>query len=350
MEIALPPDGVYAIVDTSQNGCGTPCGFRKIKLLLKNTTPNDDIGAGSLLVVAKYHSNQCYRSDFSGEFGGSNFSGNNCRSAEENVSVSDPVAVKVGDIGRNLSSKPFEFSFPNLTIPINASDLYLQVVFRGKLGEEDDAIAVTTLDIAEPNFVSVANITDYAFADIGDQRYHPVSQLPYNTTVTLNAVQFAFKDLSTSPPIASLANLGAGQHAQFAFLGDKGVGSHYWLHTSSSEGYYPEDGEVVDLESFALEESGPVPVYQRTCPVTLERGMYRQFFRYFSQIVHGIVGGTTKLATTTDAHSTKAADVGLKAAADCYVAPAPGSGGRGDLSGMTPLFTPASATPWQINF
>lgn len=56
--------------------------------------------------------------------------------------------------------REFEFTFEQ-EIPINASDLYLQVVFRGVLGQEQDAVVVATHDISEPTYFSVMNSTDY---------------------------------------------------------------------------------------------------------------------------------------------------------------------------------------------
>jgi len=43
MEIKPPAEGVYAVVDSSPAGCDVPCGFRKLRLKLRNTTPGDEI-------------------------------------------------------------------------------------------------------------------------------------------------------------------------------------------------------------------------------------------------------------------------------------------------------------------
>src|SRR5262249_25696205 len=103
MEISLPDEGVYSIVDHGPEGCGNPCGFRTLKLKLKNLTAGsdlpdqgqmgDDNSAGNLWAVAKYHLNMCYQPDLSGEDGGSQFNGNSCRSPNEYVSVSAPHPV-----------------------------------------------------------------------------------------------------------------------------------------------------------------------------------------------------------------------------------------------------------------
>ncbi|MGH8040593.1 MAG: hypothetical protein ACREPN_00940, partial [Rudaea sp.] len=50
-------------------------------------------------------------------------------------------------------------------IPVNATDLFIQVVYRGPMGDangqEPDAIAVGTLDVREPMFAAFWNNTDY---------------------------------------------------------------------------------------------------------------------------------------------------------------------------------------------
>ena len=63
--------------------------------------------------------------------------------------------------------KTFDFSAD--PIPVNATDLFIQVVYRGQLGEETDGIAVGNLDVQEPTFFAAWNNTDYYFSEIGNQ-------------------------------------------------------------------------------------------------------------------------------------------------------------------------------------
>jgi hypothetical protein len=162
IDVRLPKDGVYAIVDhTAQSantgGCDTPCGFRKVKLELKNSSPADEeMGLGTLRLVAKYHLNNCYRSDLSGEFGAPNYIGPACRSTAESIVVS--AANPISALGRDFVESTFAFTDP---IPINATDLYLQVVFQGKLGVEEGALAIATVDVREPTFLIFSNDTDF---------------------------------------------------------------------------------------------------------------------------------------------------------------------------------------------
>jgi hypothetical protein len=180
MEIKLPPEGVYAIIDHGDdlNNCKDTCGFKKIKAKLKNTTPDiiasgtstsypQNMVNGEMVAIAKFHRNNCYRPDLRGEyvraFGvntGINqaeitFSNSwqDCRTVKEESIVSKATS------GVNLAagtenSYSFDFDKP---IPINATDLFLQIVFRGKLGDDEDAVAVQTLDISEPNYVVFAS-------------------------------------------------------------------------------------------------------------------------------------------------------------------------------------------------
>jgi hypothetical protein len=72
-----------------------------------------------------------------------------CRSPEEEIVISDPVPVPSGI---NSGPQPVTFSFPN-RVPISATDVYLQVVYRGPLGEEPDAVVVATKDLSEPRYL-----------------------------------------------------------------------------------------------------------------------------------------------------------------------------------------------------
>lgn len=163
-EIGLPDDGVYGIVDHgtfagSDPGTG---GFNKIKLKLRNVTPggtdaegvafSNDIAQGTaatLIAVVKFHRNTCYQADLSGEYGSPGKDWQTCRSPNEEIVVSAPAAVP---FGVNTSAQPVTFDFSANVIPISATDLYLQVVYRGRLGREQDAVVVATKDISEPSY------------------------------------------------------------------------------------------------------------------------------------------------------------------------------------------------------
>jgi len=180
MEIKLPPEGVYAIIDHADplNNCKDDCGFKKIKAKIKNTTPAiiesgtgtsypQDMVNGEMVAIAKFHRNNCYTPSLKGEYVQETLTetGINqwdatitnkwreCRAPIEEIMVSKPTSG-VNLAGDTENSFSFDFDKP---IPINATDLYLQIAFRGKLGNEEDAIAVQTMDISEPNYVVFAS-------------------------------------------------------------------------------------------------------------------------------------------------------------------------------------------------
>lgn len=162
---------------------------------------------GRLVAIARYHRNPCYLPDLSGEYVTmpdpvtgepnpadrrvpSGCSLDETRSAFQEVSVSAPLVL---DTTGNLSGNPAgefnacvnvgninsgthgfgekcdgesvlaEFDFSDDPVPINATDLFLQVAYRGPLGLEEDGIAVGTRDLVEPNYLSGWNGTDWFY-------------------------------------------------------------------------------------------------------------------------------------------------------------------------------------------
>jgi hypothetical protein len=173
MEISLPDEGVYGIVDHSQFAPpNAPTkvltgfkGFKQIRLRLSNSTPaivtTGDLATvpqgmtnGTLVAVLKFHRNTCYSDSLDGEITDKQqlpF----CRADEEEIVVSDQVKVPAdqGPVpmsNASPSSAEFTFNFTDKALPINAWDVVLQVVYRGQLGTESDAVVVATKDISEP--------------------------------------------------------------------------------------------------------------------------------------------------------------------------------------------------------
>src|SRR5436853_4277050 len=84
MRITLPERGVYGVVDhaTPEGNDPQSGGFGAIKLKLQNITTGGTDSAGNALVepmtsgsqstliaIAKFHRNNCYRADLGGEYG-----------------------------------------------------------------------------------------------------------------------------------------------------------------------------------------------------------------------------------------------------------------------------------------
>lgn len=203
LEITPPLDGLFSVIDHgtphSVNANGYPIrsddskifGFTKLRLRVRNATdvvnesgtnlpiPRDVMsttasaaplqGDPTLVAVARYHRNPCYKPDLSGErriaFDGVITEPTGCgtagtRTPFQELSVSKPVASNAAAL--NGAGQDLVFDFGSQPIPVNATDLAIQVVYRGPLGLESDAIAVGAFDIREPTYLTHWNNTDYA--------------------------------------------------------------------------------------------------------------------------------------------------------------------------------------------
>jgi hypothetical protein len=162
LEIGPGDDGIYGAVDHTLEKDANVHGFRSIRLKVRNVTPGgsgpddepvvENIPAnsgGALLAVVRFHRNDCYRPDLSGEFGSPGIDWRTCRSPVESLVVSDTLPVPHGI---NREAVPMTFAFPD-PVPINATDVRLQIVYRGPLGDEQDSVAVATRDISEPTYI-----------------------------------------------------------------------------------------------------------------------------------------------------------------------------------------------------
>ncbi|MEO8340250.1 MAG: hypothetical protein ABI604_11120 [Nitrospirota bacterium] len=173
IEVKRPRAGLYAVRDHATvpvgTGTGSNVGFDKIRVRLRNASapispPNtsdgtQEMGAGKLVAVLTYHRNQCYNADLTNQAPGNPAAlYDACRGAAEEITVSDYKDIT------SLSSSSFtedmEFSFPD-PLPINATDIRLHMVFRGRLGSEVEAIAVGVQDLSEPTYLSFMNSQDY---------------------------------------------------------------------------------------------------------------------------------------------------------------------------------------------
>jgi hypothetical protein len=281
MEIEAPDEGVYAVVDHAEanlgtNGCGTPCGFRKVKLKVRNTTPNDEMindaaNMGTLLVVAKFHLNNCFQADLSGEFEAPGYRGAFCRSADESVTVSNPN--KVLSVGRAFPAQATEFTFPaDSPIPINATDLFLQVVYSGTLGSEvGGAVAVATVDMQEPTFLIFGNHNDYANVYKADGSYLRTD--PYQSAGRFSLrVDLRFNQ-SAQSPIATSTQLDPGYYHRLAILTDQEF-LPYWI-VEQYLGAQPDTREFTlaasENQTDADDQTLNFPTYiqlRRTAPTT----------------------------------------------------------------------------------
>lgn len=201
LEVLPPSDRIVGVLNQgathTMNAQGYPCqgtstadgcpvfGFEKIRVAVRNATPTiTESGTGTtspqttggtgaqLVAVAKYHRNTCYKPDLSGERVQSYgpvitepicSGGQTVRTPYQEISVSAPLSVASGELDNLAAGAGIDkmFDFTSDPIPVNATDLFVQVVYRGALGQEPDGIAVGLLDTREPTFVAFWNNTDH---------------------------------------------------------------------------------------------------------------------------------------------------------------------------------------------
>jgi hypothetical protein len=267
LEMSLPEEGVYGIVDHAVENAKEGGGFHNIKLKLKNATPDinavpQDMSGGSLVLVAKFHRNQCYEPiRLSGEFSvpGSDWHG--CRTTDEEIVVSDILS-------QSFTLTPGEekvvwFTFPQpKPIPVNATDLFFQVVYRGKLGSEQDAVVVATKDVSEPTYVDFDNFSDCAFHDDGSS-YKTSDNFLLDMEISYSA---------NKKSVASVTGLEAGTYSRMSFITD--IGTFDTLVTSGSWQSAVTNQSVSNQVVPSTGELTPVPPYNTVRAVTDPSGAY----------------------------------------------------------------------------
>ena len=112
--------------------------------------------------MARFQRNPCYAPDWSGEFNFAHQRRNGCTAVDSHdyaiASTPQLGVLKAGE------EKTFTFDFAK-PIPLNAIDWFLQVVYRGPVGEEKQGIVAVWQDLPEPTAVSFMNLTDYFWID-----------------------------------------------------------------------------------------------------------------------------------------------------------------------------------------
>jgi len=176
--ISLPDEGAFALADHAR-ASGTT-GFKKIRVKVRNATPPivtagqsiypQDMTGGALFAVIRFHKDLAYRENLSGIVGmgtctteTSVFDNSNpeattlCRDGVEQIVVSAPYSIALA----SDEEQEIQFDFSDAPVPLAATDLQLQLVYRGALGDETDAVVVASADISEPTYFTFHNATDY---------------------------------------------------------------------------------------------------------------------------------------------------------------------------------------------
>ncbi len=145
IEIAPPARFAYGLAAYQPGNSGS---FRALRFRVRNATPGEDTGPGQLIAVAQYRESVTGANLIDDPFAPI--------SAELSYAVSKPFAVTLTPTFQELT-----FDFGEKPIPSNVADLFLTVVYRGRLGLEDDAVMVGGKDLFEPAPIDMANATDW---------------------------------------------------------------------------------------------------------------------------------------------------------------------------------------------
>jgi hypothetical protein len=133
IEITPPDQFVYSMVDANQ----PDPYFTSIKAKVRNASTSEAIQNGVIQAVTKY------KTDIDDE--------------DYIYSMSAPQTISL--LASDQATE-FEFNFSNDPIPVDVTDLYLQVIFKGTIGNENNAVAIGLKDISEPTPIDVFNNMD----------------------------------------------------------------------------------------------------------------------------------------------------------------------------------------------
>ena len=176
IDIDLPEEGVFAAADHAGDK-----GFTKVRARIRNKTPTfydksgsavpQHMSGGQFFAVIRYHTDRKYEAGLDHVAGvtpctdpaaminvAKPDTSTDCRDGVEQIIVSRPY------YGKSLAADEqalFEFEFDDSPIPFGITDVVLQIVYRGELGREADAVAVGTLDLSEPTYFAYHNASDY---------------------------------------------------------------------------------------------------------------------------------------------------------------------------------------------
>jgi hypothetical protein len=153
LEINEPDGFIYAIID----GSVSPHEFTYVKAKLRNTT-GEQLLDGTIEAVARYRKRIDYQADLSADPPLST-------SREDDFSYSTSALIAM-PLFESDTAQEFVFDFSADSIPVGITDLYFQVVFRGKIGvEQNDVTAVGIKDLNEPMHIGMFNSTDRFYLD-----------------------------------------------------------------------------------------------------------------------------------------------------------------------------------------
>jgi hypothetical protein len=319
LEISHPDQFVYSVIDGSQ-----PHQFGAITANIRNTSHltdgdgNDipeEIGAGELVAVARYRIIPNYLANLSSYPQNAAELQTLMGNVEYSYSVSQPLVIDPA-LNPVESSAPseFTFDFSGNEIPAGITDLTLQIVFLGTLGNEiDTGVAVGMIDLNEPAHFIFANSTDEIImngvlttADEIKNNAFLAAQVDwdsdgiFNEVVIVDGVNigepyidpydvslqigFSISDPQLEPnavlsyPI-TIDHLPAGRYASMVLLIDVASGNEYWTETLVARHFGAETEYHTYLTGFAgvyMQEGIPDWHYTPLEPIDyVHRGAYQ---------------------------------------------------------------------------
>ncbi|MHB1348854.1 MAG: hypothetical protein ACYCYR_03190 [Desulfobulbaceae bacterium] len=241
LEISPPTEYVYSIID----GGNSPQQFTHIKANVRNTSAitagtgasiPEATGDGELVAIAKYRIMPNYSDDLSSYPQSATDLINVMQDVPFSYSVSTSIAITSANPIQADVATEYLFDFSQNPIPAGITDLYLQVVFRGTLGSEQNAaIAVGMRDLNEPQHLTFWNDTDYFLLNgtpvksedlESDPRVTWYGYIwPFSFTETL-----AFsKDypITAATPVITLAGLPPARYSRVILLTDASDAEYY---------------------------------------------------------------------------------------------------------------------------
>lgn len=176
--INLPHEGVYGIIDHAaqygpnmQTIVSNPAqGFRTIKVKLTNESADgEQMSNGNLVAILRFRRNSNFTDDLNNEPGSPGIDslvavrGSSDETiVSTNVFNSSGTAVPFNSVSMRPGDPGQDYSFVfDLALPLNSTDVYLEVAWQGTLGAESNAVVSSTIDLSEPSYLTVINSLDY---------------------------------------------------------------------------------------------------------------------------------------------------------------------------------------------
>ena len=274
LEIGPPSQYVYSIID----GASAPLQFTAIKARIRNLTPDEEMintqdQPGQLIAVARFRKRTDFVADLSNDPPA-------IQTREKNFTYARSAPIEIPSLPSRQPAEQFVFDFSGDPIPAGITDLYLHVVYKGKLGMEENAVATGMKDLCEPQHLVYWNNTDYFLLNGVLRRAEEIEHDPdvfsyghiYPTPITEELGFAESYPNSSTPVVATFHELPPARYGRLVLLVD--AKEAYWVkdrvtatHFLLPPGTYLDDLTWnYDFPNAAYQETAnaqwqPTPVY-----------------------------------------------------------------------------------------